>query len=387
MKKKYGLVLAGGGTKGAYEVGVMKALKKLNVNIGMVAGASIGTINGIFEVQGEVSRLERLYKNINMSDILTISNGKLDESKKVTSIHNLSIIAGAFLKDKGVSNDALKKMIEENIDIEKMYSSKIKFGFMVYDTKTKSGKEIFLKDIPKDELVDYILASACFPIYKPQIIGKDAYRDGGLFDNMPINMVAKKGYKDIIVVDIMGIGFVQKNTHKNVNFKVIKPDESLGGTFDFDKDRMNKNIKLGYLDTLKVFHKLQGYMYYFKTKDYNRMLTKYTIKQVIGLEKAAKIYNIDRYRVYTPKMFLKLIFDEYEKREAIYLKIKKNKMNLATIKRVLNKGYGIVLCVDLLNNYPSLLNNYSGLFANYIEAGVSIAEIRNNVNIKTGNED
>lgn len=45
-EKEYGLVLAGGGTKGAYEVGVWKALKEMNINITAVVGASIGALNG-----------------------------------------------------------------------------------------------------------------------------------------------------------------------------------------------------------------------------------------------------------------------------------------------------------------------------------------------------
>ena len=45
-KKEYGLVLAGGGTKGAYQVGVWKALKELDINVKAIAGTSIGALNG-----------------------------------------------------------------------------------------------------------------------------------------------------------------------------------------------------------------------------------------------------------------------------------------------------------------------------------------------------
>ena len=50
-EKEYGLVLAGGGTKGAYEVGVWKALKEMNINITAVVGASIGALNGALFLQ------------------------------------------------------------------------------------------------------------------------------------------------------------------------------------------------------------------------------------------------------------------------------------------------------------------------------------------------
>ena len=51
--KEYGLVLAGGGTKGAYQVGVWKALKELKINIKGIAGASIGSLNGALFLQDD----------------------------------------------------------------------------------------------------------------------------------------------------------------------------------------------------------------------------------------------------------------------------------------------------------------------------------------------
>lgn len=43
---KVGLVLSGGGAKGAYQVGVLKALRELGTRIDAVSGASIGALNG-----------------------------------------------------------------------------------------------------------------------------------------------------------------------------------------------------------------------------------------------------------------------------------------------------------------------------------------------------
>ena len=43
---KCGLVLSGGGAKGAYQVGVVKALAEAGVRVDAVAGASIGALNG-----------------------------------------------------------------------------------------------------------------------------------------------------------------------------------------------------------------------------------------------------------------------------------------------------------------------------------------------------
>ena len=46
QKQGVGLVLSGGGAKGAYQAGVLRALNDMQVPIGAVSGASIGALNG-----------------------------------------------------------------------------------------------------------------------------------------------------------------------------------------------------------------------------------------------------------------------------------------------------------------------------------------------------
>ncbi len=62
MDKEFGLVLAGGGTKGAYEVGVWKALKELNINITAIAGTSIGALNAALILQDDFENFFHMWK-------------------------------------------------------------------------------------------------------------------------------------------------------------------------------------------------------------------------------------------------------------------------------------------------------------------------------------
>ena len=50
---KRAIVLAGGGTKGSYEVGVWRTLNELGIDYQIVTGTSIGSINGVFMASGE----------------------------------------------------------------------------------------------------------------------------------------------------------------------------------------------------------------------------------------------------------------------------------------------------------------------------------------------
>ena len=53
-KEKLALVLAGGGARGAYEVGVWQAMSELGMEIDIVTGSSVGSINGAMVCQGDL---------------------------------------------------------------------------------------------------------------------------------------------------------------------------------------------------------------------------------------------------------------------------------------------------------------------------------------------
>ena len=389
-EKEYGLVLAGGGTKGAYQVGVYKALKGMKINVKAVVGTSIGALNGALVLQDDLEKMLDLYGSIKLNDILSIDS-KIDETKDIFSLKNIAKITKEYIEKRGISNDALRKTIEKYIDVDKIYNSDVDFGMITFSTKNK-GVELFKKDIPKEKMVDFLLASSCFPIFKSQNIDGEHFFDGGLYDNMPINMLIKKGYKNIIVVDVTGMGLKRKNASKNVYIKMIKPNEKVGGTFDFNKQQMKKNIELGYLDTLKSFNKVQGFNFYFKPSEFNKMLELFSLKTIFGLECAAKIYGIDKYKIYEKDEFLEKLMIEYKKELNSYktikksLNIRKNNIknifsNSRSVLKLINKGIGITLFMDFIEQ-NSLFEEkilVRATFKEYIQSAKSMIELVNTV--------
>lgn len=389
-EKEYGLVLAGGGTKGAYQVGVYKALKGMKINVKAVVGTSIGALNGALVLQDDLEKMLDLYGSIKLNDILSIDS-KIDETKDIFSLKNIAKITKEYIEKRGISNDALRKTIEKYIDVDKIYNSDVDFGMITFSTKNK-GVELFKKDIPKEKMVDFLLASSCFPIFKSQNIDGEHFFDGGLYDNMPINMLIKKGYKNIIVVDVTGMGLKRKNASKNVYIKMIKPNEKVGGTFDFNKQQMKKNIELGYLDTLKSFNKVQGFNFYFKPNEFNKMLELFSLKTIFGLECAAKIYGIDKYKIYEKDEFLEKLMIEYKKELNNYktikksLNIRKNNIknifsNSRSVLKLINKGIGITLFMDFIEQ-NSLFEEkilVRATFKEYIQSAKSMIELVNTV--------
>lgn len=383
MKKKdYALALSGGGTRGAYEVGAYKALNEIGINIKAIAGTSIGALNGAMFLSANLEKAEDMYNKIDISNVLDVDND-INTDKDIFDFRNIFKIIKDYTKKKGLDNKPLKELIEKEVDIEKIYKSDIDFGLVTYSIKSKKALEVFKEDIKKEEFIDFLLASACFPIYKAQKIQDEEYFDGFFHDNMPINMLIKRGYKNIIAIDLGSKNANKKLIDKNVYVKLVKPSENLGGIFEFNKDRIKFNIKLGYLDTMKAFNKLRGHMYYFRPYEFNRLLYKFTLEELYGLEYAADIYNIDKYNIYTCKDFLNKILKKHREATRNYDKVrntldfKKLIKEGKEIKKIIDKGLGLCLMVDMINNKPAFKNIkiINKLFSTYILAAEAIIEL------------
>lgn len=378
MEKEYALILAGGGTRGAYQVGAWKALKDLGINVKAVMGTSIGSLNGALILQDDVDVMIDLYQNMELTSIMEM-NEKVDTSRNLFDIKNLKPLVAEFINNKGINNEPLRETINKYIDLDKIYKSKMDFGLVTYSIDNKAPLELYKDQIPKDEFVDFLLASSCLPIFKAQKIGNFEFVDGAFYDNIPINMAIEKGYKNIIVIDINGTGFNRRLSDKNIYLKVISPKEKLGGTMNFNKDRMKNNIALGYLDTMRSFNKMQGHIYYFYSKEFNKMLEVFNLQTIYGLENAAKIYEINKYKPYKFEEFIDEVVKKHEEAKAKYEKIKdqlqeKNVKKLReTINTIFNENLGICFVTDVYLDKPmskrfDYLRNFIQDYVDSVEA-------------------
>ena len=98
--KEYALVLEGGGTRGAYQVGVWKALKELGIKIKAISGTSIGSLNGALILQDDLEGMIKLYENIEIKNIMEVSE-KIDSRKNLFNISNVRKLAADFIENKG----------------------------------------------------------------------------------------------------------------------------------------------------------------------------------------------------------------------------------------------------------------------------------------------
>lgn len=283
--RKFGLVLGGGGSKGAYEMGVWKALCELGIEIDIVTGTSIGALNGALVAQKDYDKAMDVWNNLNyeavLSNVKNVEFTTVEGAKKLVKNALREIVV-----DGGMDTQPLEKLIYENIDEQKLRSSDIKLGIVTVELPAMKVAELTCDMIAEGEVCEYLLASAAiYPAFKRREIGGNMFIDGGYRNNLPVDFAASLGAEDILAVDLDSIGLVPRRKRTDVNVTVLKSYWSLGNFLVFEQNLIQKNIKLGYNDTLKLFGKLEGYGYTFEPGETQKYLENYWPKLEALLDK------------------------------------------------------------------------------------------------------
>lgn len=85
--------------------------------------------------------------------------------------------------------------MNENIDEKKVRNADKDFGIVTINLSSKKPMELFIEDIPRGKLIDYLMASSYLPVFKKEKMDGSIFLDGGFYDNLPVNMIVKKGIK------------------------------------------------------------------------------------------------------------------------------------------------------------------------------------------------
>jgi NTE family protein len=189
-----GLVLAGGGARGLSHVGVLRALEESGVTIDSIGGTSIGSVLGacsamdwswkrVFD-ENRVAFLSGPTRDYNLIPLVSLLSGR-----KLERILDTSPMAGK--------------------DIEDLW---LPF-FCVSSNYTQACEHVHARG----NLKRAIMASMAIPgVFPPIIDGNDLLVDGGLFNNMPVDVMAATGVRTVLAVD-------------------LRPQDKPRGPLDFDK--------------------------------------------------------------------------------------------------------------------------------------------------------
>ena len=283
--KKTALVLSGGGSRGAYEIGVWKALKELDIKIDMVFGTSVGSINGALIAQGDLAAAENLWYELETTMVFDLPDDDALSYAKEMVLHG------------GAGTSGLETLMDQYFDEEKVRSSGMDYGLVTTKFPSMNGAFLHADQIPGGQLGDYIMASSsCFPFVRKCVIGDSSYIDGGYSDNLPVEMAMERGATTIIAVDLQAMGTVRKSTiddarEKCDEFHMIKSPVDLGNFLVFDTANSKRIMTLGYLDALRHFGKYDGIRYTFEKNQFKA-------HHLIGADNAAYMLKLDPCVVY-----------------------------------------------------------------------------------------
>ncbi len=255
--KKTGLALTGGGGKGAYQIGVWKALEELGVfcKIGAISGTSVGALNAVLMVIGDFDNAKKIWESIDKDDLFSINKG---------GISGLCSREGLISQIKKVPLSKLRSTIPVFVNL--------------YDVEGWSTKSVEINSLTEEEIIEYLLASSAMPVvYGSVKIHGRKYIDGGITPsgNVPIEILYEKGYRDIIVSaldDRFSINDIYSNLverYPNTDFTVLQPLDDIGklvsGTLDASRTSTITRMAKGYTDTKKI---IKGEDLYFMKKEY-----------------------------------------------------------------------------------------------------------------------
>ncbi|MFV0394685.1 MAG: patatin-like phospholipase family protein [Coprobacillaceae bacterium] len=261
---KIALVLAGGGAKGAYQSGSIKALQELGYHFDIVTGTSIGALNGLLVVQQDYQALYQLWDQISVKDVMKYPinfDFSIDSLLKQSNL--LTSFFKSYINQKGADISPLINLINSLAKPDIAYSSPIDYGLVVVEYPSLNPKQVRKKDMQEDNIVDYAIASAsCFPAFPIYHIDKQGYIDGGYYDNLPISLAMEMGADHIITIELQP-GAIHEYFLNRPSITRIRPSRDLGGFLDFNRDVLDQRIKQGYFDTLKIFKKYKGFTYTF----------------------------------------------------------------------------------------------------------------------------
>ncbi|NLO35203.1 MAG: patatin-like phospholipase family protein [Clostridiaceae bacterium] len=247
----FGLVLAGGGTRGAYQLGVWKALLERQVPISAVVGVSIGAINGAFFCQGDWDLANRAWHEVSVKDLVALPE-PLPEPNNIFDHRNLTTLTRLVIQERGLDTSPLRRQMDRYLDEERLRRSSIDLGVLTYSLSEFHPVSVFRGDVPPGQLFDYILASASLPLFRAVKIDGKRFVDGGVYNNRPTEMLLSRGFTRIIEVEVGGIGLVRAYNPEGAQVISIKPDKPIGGILDIRHEMIDANIRQGYRDASQV---------------------------------------------------------------------------------------------------------------------------------------
>ena len=297
-----GLVLSGGGAKGAYQAGVLRGLSEMGVVVDAVSGASIGSLNAAMVASAPsllvaAERMQETWRALGTTDnpkSLSLSGSALMAAKLAASLASVYLpVGGPVVRAIGMGSayfgmpdislycdKHVGKLIEKYISLADL-STGMPMWVSLYPSKGLEqdmkaivggllGRDTMQSDYIRvnelataDDRLKALLASAAIPLAFPrQEINGKKYVDGGIggwktsSGNTPITPLIAHGCKHVIVTHLSDGALWDRLDYPETTIIEIRPSRiarngALGDLLGFELSSIESWIEQGYLDTLR----------------------------------------------------------------------------------------------------------------------------------------
>ncbi len=297
MNPKIGLVLAGGGAKGAYQAGAIKYLAEIDFVPHIIAGSSIGALNGAvlaanLPFRQAADRLDLLWTDLGAANIIQPDRGEIAQLASYiiqTSLPTFGAWATKLLESIGIFSNTksvfdpepIETFLRRAVDAQQLRDG-IELWVAVFPSlniprfrydpamlvidmiRAKMGQDahwLHVQNANSDrQLYDILLASAAIPLAFPQReINGNIYVDGGFADNVPLGALAAQGCTHAIVIHLENGAVWNRHKFPNQTVIEIRPQDPINKSelplygdaitfLDFSRDRIELLKQRGYAD-------------------------------------------------------------------------------------------------------------------------------------------
>lgn len=270
MNKKIGLVLDGGGAKGAYQIGIWKALRETGLEryISCISGTSVGGLNAALFLQGDLEKAENIWRT-KLSDLQGLGVMRLqmvlEELIEDPDIVDMSVFQSSKINCYMTAYncdwfpDLSSRFEYKNSQISRYSEGRVTYFNMRYNSESES--KMILKNCSVNKKIMY--ATCALPFLKRPKIDGIKYKDGGSpgGDNSPVKPLAfGENCDTVIVVHLDGVkDNIDKSEYPDTHILEVVPSMELGGflngTLNFSTAKIEHLIQKGVEDSFDTFKK------------------------------------------------------------------------------------------------------------------------------------
>ncbi|MGL5255216.1 MAG: patatin-like phospholipase family protein [Brevinema sp.] len=264
--RKLGLAFGGGGGRGAYQLGVWRALIEtgLDKQVQALSGTSIGAFNAVLFVQGDYDKAIQIWSDELDKKILILQNS-LKKKKKLSSFSfsGLSSMASRLNKQGIFSREGILQTMKDHLNLEKLSHSALPITIAAIDSVKNKLNYFKLNGKTAEDIQKILVATSAIPfIFPPEVIDGHEFIDGGIpgiGDACPIRPLAEAGCDTVIALPLDRITGINPKEFPYTRIIEIIPSNShwgfisaIDGLLDFSPKAASQRMALGYTDAMRI---------------------------------------------------------------------------------------------------------------------------------------